>query len=296
MLMVCLFFRRLVMSYTEFDNVFRTIAQKMPHLFIALINEVFHTEFPDDVKFEQLRNEFIEENGKIITDSIFKIKGHIFHIECQSTPDGEMAIRMIEYDFAIAFNQAELKGAPYRVELPESCVLYLRHNSKTPNELNVEVSFRGNSIPYTTKVIKAQNYTKDEIFQKRLLLLIPFYILRYESMIKASSDSVVIEQILTDYRDIVNRMTKNMSPTEFADLAKLTIRIIEHISPDNNDTLKEVSKVMGGEVLELESERCIRIGREELAQAIIDIKNNMSKEELAEKYDKETLDLAYSCI
>ena len=158
------------MAYTEFDNVFRTIAQKMPRLFIALINEVFDTDYPDDVEFKQLRNEFMEENGKIITDSIFTIEGRTFHIECQSTPDGTMAIRMIEYDFAIALDRARLSGPPYKVELPESCVLYLRHNSNTPDELDVEVSFNGNSIPYTTRIIKAQNYTKDDIFQKKLLL------------------------------------------------------------------------------------------------------------------------------
>ena len=75
------------MSTTVYDDVFRTMVQKMPRLFIALINEVFSTDYPDDVEFEQLRNEHCEENGKIITDSIFKINRRIFHIEIQSTGD-----------------------------------------------------------------------------------------------------------------------------------------------------------------------------------------------------------------
>ena len=55
---------------TIFDDVFRTIAQKMPQLLIPLINEVFHTNYSEDTDFEQLRNEHYEKYGKIITESV----------------------------------------------------------------------------------------------------------------------------------------------------------------------------------------------------------------------------------
>ena len=51
---------------TIFDDVFRTIAQKMPFLLIPLINEVFQTNYPEDIHFQQLRNEHYEKLGKII--------------------------------------------------------------------------------------------------------------------------------------------------------------------------------------------------------------------------------------
>ena len=46
---------------TIFDDVFRTMVQKMPKLLIPLINEVFQTDYSEDEAFEQLRNEH-EEN------------------------------------------------------------------------------------------------------------------------------------------------------------------------------------------------------------------------------------------
>ena len=46
---------------TVFDDVFRTIAQKLPQLLIPLINEVFHTNYSEDEDFEQLRNEHYEK-------------------------------------------------------------------------------------------------------------------------------------------------------------------------------------------------------------------------------------------
>ena len=158
------------MSTTIFDDVFRTMAQKMPRLFVGLINEAFGTDYPDSVQIEQLRNEFMEENGKIITDSIFRMERRLYHIECQSTPDGTMAVRMLEYDFAIALEEALKNGKPYRVGLPQSCVLYLRHTRNTSDELQVEVCFGEESLTYKTRVIKVQNYSKEDILKRNMLL------------------------------------------------------------------------------------------------------------------------------
>ena len=45
------------MNNTIFDDVFRTMIEKMPYLAVPLINEVFHTSYSEDVKITQLRNE-----------------------------------------------------------------------------------------------------------------------------------------------------------------------------------------------------------------------------------------------
>ena len=72
------------MNNTIFDDVFRTMIEKMPYLAVPLINEVFHTSYPEDVKITQLRNEHQQEDGEIITDltKLFvKIADYIFREE-----------------------------------------------------------------------------------------------------------------------------------------------------------------------------------------------------------------------
>ena len=54
---------------TIFDNVFRTMLEKMPELVVPLINEVFGTNYPADIAVEQQRNEHQTKNGEKITDS-----------------------------------------------------------------------------------------------------------------------------------------------------------------------------------------------------------------------------------
>lgn len=128
----------LMANNTIFDDVFRTMLEKMPELVIPLINEVFGTDYPVDIPIKQMRNEHHTKSGEIITDSNLLIADKIYHIECQSTSDSEMVIRMIEYDFAISLEKVEKENGRYRIYFPHSCVLYLRGNRKN-NVLGLDI-------------------------------------------------------------------------------------------------------------------------------------------------------------
>lgn len=269
------------MNNTIYDDVFRTMAEKLPHLFLALINEVFGTSFPDDTKIITHRNEFITKNGKIITDSIFFVEGHLFHIECQSNPDKTMAIRMFEYDFAIALEQAVNQGEPYEVELPDSCVIYIRSNNKTPNELTAMIRINGIEVPYSTRVIKAASYTLDELISKKLKILLPYYMVRYEKLLP--------NDFISKYKELLESVEDELSISE-KDLIDFIRQIAEKVAPDE-ETRKEVSD-MGGKVLELWSEKIAKEnifslvqkgklspsdGAEELGMPLLDFEEAMTK-------------------
>ena len=38
----------------------------------------------------------------------------------------------------------------------------------------------GQKCTYRVPAVKVENYTKDKIFEKNLLMLLPFYVMRYE--------------------------------------------------------------------------------------------------------------------
>lgn len=254
---------------TIFDDVFRTMVQKMPQLLIPLINEVFQTDYSEEEVFKQLRNEHEEEFGKIITDSIILIRDKTYHIECQSVDDTTMAIRMVEYDFAIALDQATKAGRMYEMDFPESCVLYLRCTNATPDELNVKVNLpNGESFIYGAKVVKLQNYTKDDIFRKKLLFFLPYYIMRYEKHLKEiANNTEKLQSLLQEYTDIRIQLEKVLynenESTLYADMVKLIIKISDYILKSEEKVKKGVNDAMGGKILELESERLIRVGKAE---------------------------------
>ena len=215
------------MNNTIFDDVFRTMIEKMPYLAVPLINEVFHTSYPEDVKIIQLRNEHQQEDGEIITDSCLLIGEKMYHIECQSTDDTTMTIRMIEYDFAIAIGNAEKQGRRYLIEFPRSCVLFLRNSENTPDYLEADVIFPDGQLHlYSIPTIRLADYTKDNIFEKNLLMLLPFYIMRYEKKEHdLSKDPKLFQILLNEYEEIrVNlekEVTENGKSELYTDMTKL---------------------------------------------------------------------------
>ena len=255
------------MNNTIFDDVFRTMIEKMPYLAVPLINEVFHTSYPHDVPIVQLRNEHQQENGEIITDSCLKIGGKLYHIECQSLDDTTMAIRMIEYDFSIAVENAQKQGRRYRMDFPKSCVLYLRSGNNTPDFLEVEMALaNGNIVLYQIPTIKLETYTKDGIFEKKLLMLLPFYIMRYEKDIHEMSENPELFQcLLNEYEEIRINLVKELSGADkaalYMDLNKLIIKIADYICQSEEVVRKGIGEIMGGKVLELESERLLAEGK-----------------------------------
>ena len=194
---------------TVFDDVFRTMLEKMPHLVIPLINEVFGTDYPDDIPIVQKRNEHLTATGIIITDSHLFIADKIYHIECQSTSDSAMVIRMIQYDFATALEYAEKENGKYRIYFPQSCVLYLR-GKNGPDFLEMELVMPdGQCVNYKVPVIRAERYTSDMIFQKKLLFLLPFYIIRYEKSVKKiEEDDAAFQTLIAEYGEIGKKLEK----------------------------------------------------------------------------------------
>ena len=59
-------------------------------------------------------------------------------------------------------------------------MLYLRSNASTPEAMRIVIETPGGEIGYDVPVVKVQEYSLDEIFEKGLLFLIPFYIFKHE--------------------------------------------------------------------------------------------------------------------
>ena len=239
---------------TVFDDVFRTIAQKLPQLLIPLINEVFHTNYSEDEDFEQLRNEHYEKYGKIITDSIIRIGRHIYHLECQSQKDSEMVIRMFEYDISIALEHASDSDEIWEIEFPQSCVLYVRNHCTLPQYHEAIVRFSdGQQVIYRIPIIHAQHYTVNDMFEKKLLILLPYHILRSNK-----TNEKKLNQLLDDYRKINERLTdtceKEKKSEFYKDMICLIKEIADHVIPKENEARKGVDEIMGGNILTLPSD------------------------------------------
>ena len=63
------------------------------------------------------------DSSLVVTDSYIQIGDKKYHIECQSTTDDTMIIRMFEYDAQIAIDSAALENNCLTVKFPNSAVI-----------------------------------------------------------------------------------------------------------------------------------------------------------------------------
>lgn len=277
---------------TIFDDVFRTMLEKMPEFVIPLINEVFGTNYPADIPIEQQRNEHQTKSGEKITDSRLKIADKIYHIECQSTSDTEMVIRMIEYDFAISLESKKIENGRYRIYFPHSCVLYLRGKGRS-NTIGMDIVMpNGQIIKYDLPAIYVENYTTDVIFQKKLLFLLPFYIMRYEkSREKLEKDPEELRELLQEYEKIAGKLEDSLlgrgREAQHRYLVEVIIRISDYIFANSEKTRKGVNAAMGGEVLDLKTDKLIDEIRQDVKEKVRDEVKEEVRDEVKEEVKNE---------
>lgn len=133
-----------------------------------------------------------------------------------------------------------------------------------PDSYTLEICFpNSQSAMYETKVIMAQDYTVDEIFEKKLLMLLPYYILRYEHFLETSGkNQKKIDKLLQDYQKISQKLSEIEDESHLrVDLIDLINKIADYVIPEENQVKERIGDIMGGRVLQLESERLVKKGR-----------------------------------
>lgn len=252
---------------TPYDDVFRTLLNDCSSLIIPIINEIFGENYSGEEKIIFSPNEhFLNRQGgneeERITDTSFKILGaetKKYHLECQSSTDNSMLVRFFEYDTQIALDEGEIQGNILTVTLPYSAVLFLRCNAFTPDELKIRMATPGGNLEYDIPVMKSGQYTLEDIFEKNLLLLIPFHIFSYEKHFEEyEKDQIQLAALQKEYEQIEGRLEELVDQGVVSEYTRCTIRdmsnkVLEHIAVKYDSVREGVKSVMGGRVLDYEA-------------------------------------------
>lgn len=267
------------MVNTPYDDVFRTLLTDCTALIIPVVNELFHTSYSGKEAIHLLQNEhFIKlpdgSEQERITDSSFEILGRgrerkRYHVECQSTEDGSMIVRMFEYDTQLALENRELTTNALVVHFPDSAIVALRHTKNMPEVMTVTIRTPGGEVSYAVPVLKVRQYTVKEIFEKKLYFLIPFHIFVYEKSFKElEENSEKLAKLEAEYTAIVNRLEEDRKNGDLNEYEKVTIlemsdTVIKHLAAKYKKVRKGVGESMGGKVLEYEAKDILNRGRAE---------------------------------
>ncbi|MDE7332181.1 MAG: hypothetical protein K2O16_08050 [Lachnospiraceae bacterium] len=104
----------------------------------------------------------------------------------------------------------------------------------------------GGELIYDISVMKSQRYTIKEIFEKKLLFLIPFYIFSHESRFEEyEQDNLKLELLKQEYEQIKNRLEELLNQGIISEYTRCTIidmanKVLEHIAKKVGCTVSEV--------------------------------------------------------
>ena len=258
-----------------YDGAFRTILNDCRKLIIPVINEIFHEHYTGEEEIRFFPNEHFLDQQDVadkerITDTNFQIIGITakkYHLECESSlPDGRITIRLFEYDAQIALDEGEVTEETLTVTFPNTAVMYLRAYKKTPDKMKYVIITPGGTVQYDVPIMKVQSYSLDEIFEKRLLMLIPFYIFSHEkSFSEYNNNEDKLEELKAEYQIILERLDDLEKQGIIGAFDKRTIidlssDVINEIARKYENVQKGIGAMMRGPLIQTEARTILNRG------------------------------------
>ncbi|MDD3368545.1 MAG: bZIP transcription factor [Lachnospiraceae bacterium] len=220
--------------YQIYDRIFKRIFSLSSLAIINLINGLFGTNHPLDSSVGYPSHEFISSHlDKRFADVLLTIQGIPYHLEAQMTKDGAIVVRAFEYEFLYAMHN---RDGDTVLHFPEPIIIYLDSETKIPetSTLNLDFGSQG-TFTYTVKNFVYQDYEMRELNQRKLIVLIPFQLLKLKRIIeKAPSETHFLQLKNLIQNDILNSIRANLQVGNITlddanQLRELTLQLYDHI-------------------------------------------------------------------
>ena len=247
-----------------YDSVFWTGVVKLTRFLIPLVNEAFHEHFTEKASVVLKPNKQVtkQEDGAMsqrYMDALAELtepgkEGKVYHFECETWPDSGIAVRLAEYAAGYAFSHVKSKEGGAEIVLPHAAVIFLRPEGADLKEQTITVRYPGGAVEYPIPVLRIKDYTLEELFQKRLLLLLPFYAFHFSEEFAEMDGSLErMEELKETMREIHSRLAE----TGYLDTAQkgymmgLVRRVLEKLTLSYGNIRKEMEEIMGGYIIRI---------------------------------------------
>ena len=200
-------------------------------------------------------------------------------------------MRIFEYDAQIALDDRTIDGAELTVSFPHSAVMALRYAEKSPDTMKINVVTPGGKTSYIVPIIKVQQYSLDELFEKKLLFFLPFYIFSHEKeLAECDSNEAKLEQLKDVYKGIRMRLDDLQQAGEIDGFMKKAIyTMINHvmalIAQKYENVRKGVEPIMGGKIIEYEAKTIRNAALKEERQRALAETEERAKDMIRDRMD-----------
>ena len=175
--------------YHIYDKIFKKILTLSSKAVINLINGLFDTDYPEDSIIQYNWTEFADDElKKILADTILTINNkQSYHLEAQMTNDETIIFRVFEYGFSHADRNRISDKNLYKLRFPEPKIIYLSPEGSLPSEYVLKLDFgTQGTFNYRVKAFIFNEFSTEELNQKKMVILIPFKLLKLRKALEKS--------------------------------------------------------------------------------------------------------------
>ena len=195
-----------------YDRIFKKILTLSTRAVIGLINGLFETEYPPDSIITYNWTEHHDDNLKrTLADTIITINhSHSYHVEAQMYEDEEIEFRVFDYGYRHALNAGKDRDI---LQFPEPRIIYLYNYKNIPDikEIILDFGTQG-TFPYRIPIFKLLEHTAEELSSRKMVILIPFMMLKLRDSIRKERTPENMEALRTlILDDIINAINKNQA-------------------------------------------------------------------------------------
>ena len=200
--------------YHIYDKVFKKVLTLSSKAVINLINGLFETNYPASSIIRYNWTEFVDgELRKTLADTIITInEKHSYHLEAQMTRDETIVLRVFEYGFSHA-NQNSTSNETYsELCFPEPKIIYLAPEGSIPEEYILRLNFGSQGyFDYKVSAFLFNQISVEELNQKKMIILIPFMLLKLRSAMSKSRSKDNLEALkYLIQHDILESIEENL--------------------------------------------------------------------------------------
>ena len=248
-----------------YDKAFKRILTLSDKAVINLINGLFGTDYPTNSKITYNWTEHEDKDLKrTLSDSILTINDRdIYHIEAQITEDEEIVFRVFEYGFGHAYKNRTYENGNETMIFPRPCIIYLDEGKKDkiPDEYTLILKFEDQGeFSYKVPVFKLQIISVQELNDKKLIVLLPFLLLKLRKKMEKIRSKENMEElqslVANDIIDVIHKNEElgNLSHSDALDLIDLTTKLYMKIYSKYKE-MEDFTMRMVDQSLELASDK-----------------------------------------
>ena len=153
------------------------------------------------------------------------------------------------------------------MEYPNSVIIFLRPDNRIPDYMTItHRGPNGAEMSYKVPAVQIRDYTIDDIFEKKLFILLPFYLFTFANNFKnIENDETGIQKIVEVLTYINRRLNNLYNINEIGAYQKRMIlelmqRVSEKLTLKFRNIRKGVDSVMRGEVIRTQADEILERG------------------------------------